>query len=148
MSNVTVTEIATASLSGGPTLPAAQPTPQQAARFEQQMNLPGTEAPLYYGQAPAGSAGLDGNWRVMMDDMGKLSEQYRTDSAALDRVLSGTGSTASVAGPGQDPSARAETFEKTMSQVVHMSYTMMNVSLIGSAERLAGENVRTLYQLT
>jgi hypothetical protein len=36
---------------------------------------------------------------------------------------------------------------KGMAQLSHMSYTMLNISFITTTERLAGENVRSLYQL-
>jgi hypothetical protein len=116
----------------------AQPTAQQVARFEQQLQLPATASPAYYQVPPPGTAGVAGNWHVVMHDVGQMAEQYRADAAALNDA-----SAPSSAQP-QDASAN---FLKGMAQLSHMSYTMLNISFITTTERLAGENVRSLYQL-
>ena len=116
----------------------AQPTAQQVARFEQQMQLPATASPAYYQVPPPGTAGVAGNWHVVMHDVGQMAEQYRADAAAFNDA-----SAPSSAQP-QDASAN---FLKGMAQLSHMSYTMLNISFITTTERLAGENVRSLYQL-
>jgi hypothetical protein len=118
--------------------PVAQPTAQQVARFEQQMQLPPTASPAYYQVPPQGTAGVAGNWHVMMHDVGQMAEQYRADAAALNDASPP---------PGTQPQDASANFLKGMTQLSHMSYTMLNISFITTTERLAGENVRSLYQL-
>jgi hypothetical protein len=146
MNNGAVTEVAMVSL-GNQSSPAAQPTAQQAARFEQQlqMQVPGGGA-QYYEAPSAETAGLTGNWRVAMNNMGKMAEQFRVDAGTLDGTHS-SADASSASRRGGEPARAAEIFEQGMTRLSHMSYTMMSISFITTAERLAGENVRTLYQL-
>jgi hypothetical protein len=145
MSNVSVTATAAASWSEMQP-PAVQPTAQQAAHFEQQLQLPTSAGPQYYEAPLLATAGPAGNWRSMMSDVGQVAEQFRADSAALEATDS-VGTTSAPSQPAGEAQRTAEMFEKNMSRVAHMSYTMMNIGLITSTERMASENVRTLYQL-
>jgi hypothetical protein len=115
-----------------------QPTAQQVARFEQQLQQPATASAAHYQVPPPGTAGVAGNWHVMMHDVGQMAEQYRADAAAL---------TDASAPPSAQPQDASANFLKGMAQLSHMSYTMLNISFITTTERLAGENVRSLYQL-
>jgi hypothetical protein len=148
MTDLAIANIAAASLSAGDAT-TAQPTAQQVARFEQQLQTPGAGEAQYY-QAPAveaAAAGSGGNWQVVMNNVGQLSEQYRLDSVALDggpvsvESSSGTPAVAKAASP-------AEFFQQGMTKLSHMSYTMMSISVVTSTERMAGENVRSLFQLS
>jgi hypothetical protein len=125
----------------------AQPTAQQTARFEQQLQLPATANPAHYQVPASGTAGVAGNWHVVMHDVGQMAEQFRADAAALNGAPADLETTSSGPHPGADPRAASENFLKGMTQLSHMSYTMLNISFITTTERLAGENVRSLYQL-
>jgi hypothetical protein len=129
--------------------PAAvpQPTAEQTARFEQQMQLPASATPAHYGVPAPETAGVTGNWHVVMHDVGRMAEQFRADAAALNGAPTGAESTSSGSHAHPNPQAASENFLKGMSQLSHMSYTMLNISFITTTERLAGENVRSLYQL-
>jgi len=116
----------------------AQPTAQQVARFEQQLQQPATASPAYYQVPLPGTVGVAGNWHVMMHDVGQMAEQYRADATALNDAS---------APPSAQPQDASANFLKGMAQLSHMSYTMLNISFITTTERLAGENVRSLYQL-
>jgi hypothetical protein len=152
MTDLTVAGVAAASMTGGgasTAQPAAQPTAQQVARFEQQLQAPGAGEAQYY-QAPAieaAAAGSGGNWQGVMNDVGRLAEQYRLDSVALDGGPLSVES-ASVAPGAEKAVSPAEFFQQGMARLSHMSYTMMSVSVVTSTERMAGENVRSLFQLS
>ena len=138
MTDLVIANIAAASMGAGEAS-TAQPTAQQVARFEQQLQTPGAGEAQYY-QAPAveaAAAGSGGNWQVVMNNVGQLAEQYRLDSVALD----GAPAVEKAASP-------AEFFQQGMTKLSHMSYTMMSVSVVTSTERMAGENVRSLFQLS
>ncbi len=121
----------------------AQPTAQQAARFEQQLELPTSE---YYQPQLVQPSWPAGNWPAVMQDIGRVAEQFRADTEAL--KTDPVSMTASAGHPAGDAQRSAEeSFEKGMSQLTHLSCTMLNIDLITSTERMAGENVRTLYQL-
>jgi len=148
MSNIAVAELAMMSSAAGQSPAGVQPTAQQAARFEQQLQAPGTAELQYYQSPVAAAAGASGNWRVVMNDMGQMAEQYRTESAAfLDTDAAGIDS-ASSSQQTAGPAGGADFLAEEMSKLAHLSFTMMNINLVTSAERLAGENVRSLYQLS
>lgn len=135
MTNMTVLNVAAATVAtSGPT-PAAQPSTQAVARFEQQLQAPADTAQLY--GAPVGNAaGMSEGWQSVVGHVGQISQQFRIDSKALEGPL-GLDADNSVAG-----------FRQSMSQVTHMSYTMLSVNLVTTAERVVGENVRSLFQLS
>jgi hypothetical protein len=148
MTDLAVANIAAASMTAGEGA-TAQPTAQQVARFEQQLQAPGAGEAQYY-QAPAveaAAAGSGGNWQGVMNNVGQLAEQYRLDSVSLD---AGPVSVESSSGaPAVEKAASpAEFFQQGMTRLSHMSYTMMTVSVVTSTERMAGENVRSLFQLS
>lgn len=146
MSNIAVTELAMMSSAAGQSPAGVQPTAQQSARFEQQLQAGGVGELQYY-QAPlAEGAGMSGNWRVVMNDLGQMAEQYRTESMAFDHLSAGTETLSSSPEIG-GPASGEMSFAETMSRLSHMSFTMMSITFVTSAERLAGENVRTLYQV-
>jgi hypothetical protein len=148
MSNMAVAELAMLASAAGQSPGGGAPTAQQAARFEQQVQAPMTDGFRYY-QSPASEvSGASGNWPAVMHDLGQISEKYRTESTALDD-LTASGSDAFSSSPGAaDPARATEVFAQRMSTLSHLSFTMMNVSFVTSAEQLAGANVRSLYQLT
>jgi len=135
------------SLPDSQTAAVPQPTAQQTARFEQQMQQPASANPPHYGVPPPETAGLSGNWHVVMHDVGRMAEQFRADAEALNGAPAGAESTSSGSHAHANPQAASDNFLKGMAQLSHMSYTMLNISFITTTERLAGENVRSLYQL-
>jgi hypothetical protein len=147
MSNGSVTATTAVNLSGMQPAPAVQPTAQQAARFEQQLQIPASTGPQYYQAPPVEAAGLADNWRSLMNGVGQMADQFRADAEALKGTQSSVDTTPTGSQRALDARQTAEIFEKNMSQLSHMSYTMLNMSFITTAERLAGENVRSLYQL-
>ena len=141
MNAVAVADAATVSASLSQSASHTQPGAVQVARFEQQLQLP-----QQFYQSPLDSSGMSGNWRVMMQDVSRIDEQYRIDTASLESP--DDQASAMFAGRGANDPARAEVaFEQGMAKLARMSYTMMNISLVTSAERLAGENMRSLYQI-
>jgi len=147
MTNLVVADVAMASLASSQSTTGAQPTAQQVARFEQQLQAPGGGGTQYYQAPVVEGAGTGGNWQVVMSNVGQLAEQYRVDSVSLD----GTPVTAELSHSshgGSNPVSSAEVFERGMTQLSHMSYTMMSIGFVTSTERVAGENVRSLFQLS
>jgi hypothetical protein len=91
--------------------------------------------------------GVNGNWRAVVSDLGQVAEQFRTESTALNDVTA-VGSDAFSSSAGNVAPARGtDVFAQRMSSLSHLSFTMMNITFVTSAEQLAGQNVRTLYQL-
>jgi hypothetical protein len=138
---------AAAAIAADPSGPVPEPTLQQAARFSHQLQLPTSATTNYYQAAPPDPVEISGNWRVMMHDVGQIAAQLRADAATLDHATDNPESARHE--PSEQPDLRtaAGDFRAGMAQLAHMSYTMLNVSLITTTERLAGENVRSLYQL-
>lgn len=153
MTNLVVSDLAAAAMatsqaSAGAST-GAQPSAQAVSRFEQQLQSPATSARFY--QAPLGEAlGAQGNWQAVMSDVGKISEQYRVDSMSVDGAPVADGLAAQTSfgsRHGSNPLQAAQMFQQGMTKISHMSYTMMSIGFVTSAERLAGENVRSLFQL-
>jgi hypothetical protein len=145
MTNMIVADVAAATAVTGQASTGAQPTAQAVSRFEQQLQSPASTAQFY--QAPLGDAvGVHGNWQAVMGDVGKLSEQYRVDSMSVDGAPLAEQSSFSSR-HGADPLHSAQVFQQGMTKLSHMSYTMMSIGFVSSAERLAGENIRSLFQL-
>jgi hypothetical protein len=147
MSNMAAAGFAMMSSAAGQAPTAGAPTAQQAARFEQQVGAPTTDGLRYY-QLPAPEVvGVNGNWRAVVSDLGQVAEQFRTESTALNDVTA-VGSDAFSSSAGNVAPARGtDVFAQRMSSLSHLSFTMMNITFVTSAEQLAGQNVRTLYQL-
>jgi hypothetical protein len=147
MTNGPLASAALVALPDGQPAAVAQPTAEQTARFEQQLQLPASANPAYYQIPPPETAGVAGSWHLVMHDVGQMAEQFRADAAALDREPADLDSTSGGPRRNADPQAASQNFLKGMTQLSHMSYTMLNISFITTTERLAGENVRSLYQL-
>jgi hypothetical protein len=146
MTDVAVTHIAMAALTSGQSATTGvQPTTQQVARFEQQLQAPGAAEAQFY-QAPV-TATSAGNLQGVMGDVGKLAEQYRVDTVSLDGAPLTTDVT-THSHAADTPAGRAELFQQNMTKLTHMSYTMMSIGFVTSTERMAGENVRSLFQLS
>jgi hypothetical protein len=141
MSNFAAAQLGLMSSAAGHALAGPQPAAQHVARFEQQLQAPvaAVEQKFYQSPSVQGSS----SWGVMTDGLGQVAEQFRADSAALRAGLEGSVSSAQAAGPAQ----RLEVWRHEMSELSRMSYSMMNISLVTSSERLAGENVRSLFQV-
>ena len=147
MTNMTVADLAAAAaLPGESSTGGVQPTASSVSRFEQQLQAPVAEQWQFYQSPLPAAVGANGNWQGLMSDIGKISEQYRVDSASLDGAP-GSDAVSLGSGRGTDPVKSAEVFQQGMSKLTHMSYTMMSISFVTTAERLAGENVRSLFQL-
>jgi hypothetical protein len=147
MTNGPLAAAASISLPESQPVAVAQPTAEQAARFEQQLQLPASANPAYYQVPPLETAGVAGSWHLVMHDVGQMAQQFRVDAAALDGAPADVDSTSDGPHRNAGPQAASESFLKGMTQLSHMSYTMLNISFITTTERLAGENVRSLYQL-
>jgi hypothetical protein len=138
---------------GAPASALEEPAAQHVLRFEQQLQVPATGSAQYYEAPDVETAGAGSDWHVVIRDVGDLAQKYRVESSALDDSLSDSSRTASVeAGSEPSPAHVAEMFSaqmsEHMSQLVRVSYTTMNISFVTTAERLAGENVRSLFQLS
>jgi hypothetical protein len=140
MSTVAAAQFGVMSSAAGHAPAGPQPAAEHVARFEQQLQAPAAAEPRFY-ESP--SVEGSGNWRAMTDGLGQMAQQFRTDSAALHSELDGSGASLQAASPAQ----RQEAFRHDLSELSRMSYSMMNISLVTSTEHLAGENVRSLYQL-
>jgi hypothetical protein len=141
MNTTALAEVAAVAVSSGQSPTPAQPSAAQVARFEQQL-----QAPAQFYQAPTADAvAVSGNWRVMVEQVAQIDQQYRTDSAALDKQDDHE-SAMSDQRWGDGPSRAVELHMHELSMAVHMSNTMLSINLVASAEHLAEESVRTLYQ--
>ena len=151
MSNVAVVEPALVS-PAGQSGTGGQPTAQQINRFEQQLQAPDATQLQYY-QSPAGASA---DWRVVTNDLGRLSEEFRTEMDGL-ADSTGTFSDLSAEPTDLDPmdadpdpadlGHTVESFKEAMSKEVHMSFTMMHITWVATAEQEVGQSVRTLYKL-
>ena len=141
MTNIAAAQLGAMSSAAGHALAGPQPAAQHVARFEQQLQAPAAAAEPKFYESP--SVRGSGSWGAMTDGLGQVAEQFRTDSSALRAGLEGSVSSVQTAGPAQ----RLEVWRHEMSELSRMSYSMMNISLVTSAERLAGENVRSLFQI-
>src|SRR5580698_6356901 len=74
MSTGSIAAVAAGSLAEAASPAATQPTAQQAARFQQQLNLPDAASEPHYA-APIGQVGLQGSMRDMVEHLGQLSQQ-------------------------------------------------------------------------
>jgi hypothetical protein len=141
MNTIALAEVAAVAVSPGQSPTPAQPSAAQVAHFEQQL-----QAPAQFYQAPtADSVAVSGNWRQMVGQVAQIDQQYRTDSAALDKQDDNESATSDQSW-GNGPSRTVELHVHELSMAVHMSNTMLSINLVASAEHLAEENVRTLYQ--
>jgi hypothetical protein len=140
MSNVAAAQLSVMASAAGQAPAGSQPAAEHVARFEQQLQAPAATELKFY-ESPSASGG--GDWRAVTDGVGQMAEQFRTDSAALHAELDGSSTSLRTASPAQG----AEVFRHDMAELSRMSYSMMNISLVTSTEHLAGENVRSLYQL-
>jgi len=131
----------------GESAAGTQPTAQAVSRFEQQLHSPSMQT-LSYAVPSADASGIHGTLHSVMNDVGRLSQDYRAGTAAFDAP----GMEAEPMSFGRNPTvdmARAtESFKQTMSEMTHMTFTMVNINLVTTAERMTGENVRTLFQLS
>jgi hypothetical protein len=147
MNTIALADVAAVAASSGQSPTPAQPSAAQVAHFERQL-----QAPAQFYQAPtADTVGASGNWRVMVDGVAQIDQQYRIDSAALDKLgdmklEENVSPTSAEQRGGGGPSSTTELHMRELSMAVHMGYTSMTISLVVSAERLVEENVRTLYQ--
>jgi hypothetical protein len=125
----------------------AQPSAQAVSRFEQQLHSPSNVTLSYAGPSASG-LGTHNALHSVMNDVGRLSEEFRVGTAAFDAP----GMEAEPMSVGRNPTADmarvAESFKHTMSEMTHMTFTMVNINLVTTAERMTGENVRTLFQLS
>ena len=138
MSDLTLAALDAVAAGGQQTLPAAQPTAQQVARFEAQLQAAGTyEAPS------RGSMGFGDSWHSAMGSVGHVAESLRNEFAEAFQTVEP-----------EDLEARGPTTLETVAHKMmemldhstHMSFSAMNLQLLGSAERVTEEAGRTLYQ--
>jgi len=130
----------------GESAAAAQPTAQAVSRFEQQLHAP-TQT-LSYVVPSADASGAHGTLHSVMNDAGRLSQDYRAGVAAFDAPGMEAEPLSFGRNPTVDMATATESFRHTMSEMTHMTFTMVNINLVTTAERMTGENVRTLFQLS
>ena len=138
MSDLPLAALDAVSAGGQQTVPATQPTAQQVARFEAQLQPPDTyEAPS------RGSMGLGESWHSAMGSVGHVAENLRNEftqafqTVEPDDLESHTPMTIETA---------AHKMMQMMDHSTRMSFSAMNLQLLGSAERVTEEAGRTLYQ--
>ena len=134
MSDLTLTALNAVSAGGQQALPAAQPTAQQVSRFESQLQPAGT----YEAPSPS-SLGLQKNWHSVMNGVGHVAEDFRTQFAESFKF----------AAPDAAESGKPVTMKTALQMLdksTRMSYSAMNFQLLGTAERVTEDAGRTLYQ--
>lgn len=131
----------------GESAAGAQPTAQAVSRFEQQLHSSSTQT-LSYVVPSADTSGTHGTLHAVMNDVGRLSQDYRAGTAAFDSPGMEAEPLSFGRNPTVDMAAATESFRHTMSEMTHMTFTMVNINLVTTAERMTGENVRTLFQLS
>jgi hypothetical protein len=142
MNTTALAEVAAVAVSPSQSPTPAQPSAAQVARFEQQL-----QAPAQFYQTPTtDAAGVSGNWRAMAEPLAQIDQQYRIDAAALDKHADDVSAASDPRWGGDGPSRTVELNVHELSMAAHMSNSMLSISLVASAEHLAEENVRTLYQ--
>jgi|HubBroStandDraft_1064217.scaffolds.fasta_scaffold263260_2 hypothetical protein len=132
MNDGSVSAIAAGSLVGAQVSSNAQPTAQQAARFEQQ---------LHYEPPSVDTHGFGDGWHSLMDQIGQISKEARTG-------LDSFGSQDTTAFDLQETGLPGGT-DQTMQMLTHLvdfSRSMMTVSLVSTSERVTIEGMRTLFQ--
>lgn len=134
MTDPTLTALNAVSAGGQQALPATQPTAQQVARFESQLQTAGTY------QAPSQSAGgLPKNWHSVMNGVGHVAEDFRVQFAESFKL----------AAPDAAESGKPVTMKTALQMLdksTRMSYSAMNFQLLGTAERVTEDAGKTLYQ--
>jgi hypothetical protein len=120
-----------------------QPTAAQVARFEQQLQSPAEGEVLHYQPPPVDGSLVSGELRR---DVGHLAEQYRAESMELEGTPAGEDELLDLRSA-PDPTQATEVFERGMTHLAHMSYTMMSIGFLTNTQRECVENVRTLYQM-
>ena len=118
--------------------PVSQPTAQQAARFEAQL-----QGPASYGAPVEGTAGAPGALQTLAHDLGPTGADFRAQLLELQDTPA-----TDYAALGLEPKLAAvfnhtsEVFDKTS----RLTYSMFNFQLLTSVERVSSETTRTLYQ--
>jgi len=140
MSIDAVAGIAATSLPGLEASSAVQPTAQQAARFEEQLQLPDISAqPSSYGAPQSGTGGVD--LHPLMDYAGQLSNQLHTQ---IDGVGAKTDTTL------LDPRAAAtiRAMEETLDKVRDLGVTTLHFQFFTKGVQITDDSARMLFQQT
>jgi hypothetical protein len=138
MSTGSIAAVAVSSLAESSPSPAMQPTAQQAARFQQQLNLPdGASEPHY--APPAAQAGLQGDARVMMEHLGQLSHQLSANVEGADTHLDVRGLPPEL----QQQLQLQREFDAEMSKMNNVS---LSFTVIGKSVELTENVPKVLYQ--
>jgi len=118
--------------------PAAEPTTQQIGRFEAQL-----QAADNYAAPAQGWLSASHNWHSAMSGIGQVAQSLRNEFAQAFQTI----------GPDELDPLRPMTLETAAHQMMqmmdhstHMSFSAMNLQLIGDAERVTEQAGRTLYQ--
>jgi hypothetical protein len=139
MSTGSIAAVAASSLVEAASPTAMQPTAQQAARFQQQLNLPDAASEPHYA-APAAQAGLQGNLRDMVEHLGQLSHQLGTNLEGADTTQLDVG--------GLPPELQQQLqlqreFDAEMSKMNNVS---LSFTVIGKSVELTENVPKVLYQ--
>jgi hypothetical protein len=140
MSIDAVAGIAATSLSAPAASSAVQPTAQQAASFEQQLQLPNVSAqPSSYGAPSSGTAGVD--LHPLMDYAGQLSNQLSTQ---LESVGAKTDTT--YLDPRQ--AAAVQAMDTSFEKVRNLGVTTLQFQFFTNGVQIADGGARMLFQQT
>jgi len=134
MTDPTSTALIAVSTGGQQSLPAAQPTAQQVARFEAHLQ-PGST----YEPPPQSSLRWQKNWHSVMSGGGHVAEDFRSQFAESFKL-------AAPDGMESGKPVTVKTALQMLDKTTRMSYSAMNFQLLGTAERVTEDAGRTLYQ--
>jgi|SwirhisoilCB1_FD_contig_51_2843957_length_1187_multi_1_in_0_out_0_2 hypothetical protein len=134
MTDPTLTAVNAVSSDGQQSLPAAQPTAQQVARFEAHL-----QAGRSYEAPPQSALAFQKNWHSVMSGVGHVAEDFRTQFAESFKLAAPDAMDASKP-------VTVKTALQMLDKSTRMSYSAMNFQLLGTAERVTEDAGRTLYQ--
>jgi hypothetical protein len=138
MSTGSIAAVAVSSLAESASPPAMQPTAQQAARFQQQLNLPDAASEPHYA-APAAQGGPQGNLRVMVEHLGQLSHQLGTN-------LESSGPQLDVHGLPPELQQQLQLQREFDAEMSKMNNVSLSFTVLGKSLELTENVPKVLYQ--
>ena len=130
MTDGPISAVAATVAAGAQAPEAVQPTAQQIARFEAQLQQP---APLHY-DAPASAAGASGELRPVIDYAGRVSNEFRTKLEHRDLKI--------------DAEQWPELYlvQEVNREMRGFSLMQMQVEFIGKGVEVTNRSTQVLYQ--
>lgn len=138
MSTGSIAAVAASSLADVASSAATQPTAQQAARFQQQLNLPDAASEPHYA-APTGQVGLQGSMRDMVEHLGQLSQQ-------LGANLESAGPQLDVHGLPPELQQQLQLQHEFDAEMNKMNNVSLSFTVIGKSVELTENVPKVLYQ--